>query len=351
MSGASNWRAELFAAEKKIETKDKTIAAAREAADKLRERHRSLAAALAASRSKIKSLVSGRDELVAKLTATRDTGNMRITGLKASLTDAQIRNQELKQYLRMRIGKASTRIEQITDKLENVKTAREILSARNEKLERLLAEMRKTTIGFDSREIYPKEHNTKEAMDTYFASIEDEEPYLTLAGSVKTMLDNNDVVLNDKAVLDIGVGPGIVLNAILEGTSPASVAGNDFSAVAIEQARKRMPDGHFEIHDIYDPQPAQADVVLSTEVLEHLERPADALRNILDAVAPGGLAVLTVPDGRVDTSRYHINFWSPESWRVFITKHGEGFNFLLDEFQTKQDVRSRINFALLRRLS
>ena len=28
--------------------------------------------------------------------------------------------------------------------------------------------------------------------------------------------------------------------------------------------------------------------------------------------------MITVPNGRIDTFEGHINFWSPESWNIFI---------------------------------
>ena len=72
------------------------------------------------------------------------------------------------------------------------------------------------------------------------------------------------------------------------------------------------------------------DVIFCTEVLEHLVDPAAALRKLLRCLKPSGVLILTVPDGRIDQhpagairsdgSAYwgHINFWSPESWTLFI---------------------------------
>ena len=49
------------------------------------------------------------------------------------------------------------------------------------------------------------------------------------------------------------------------------------------------------------------------------------------------IAIITVPEGRRDTSMKHINFWSPESWQVFCKKNlPDGFTChhqLIDNLQ------------------
>lgn len=310
---SAKWRSELLSAEEKLEKKDETIASIRSSMDKLRDRNA---------------------QLQKQLAEVRRSGNERIEVLKIKLLQTRqtldARNTELKSQLLQ---------------------AREAFDARNAELRTLLAEARKNSAGVDTRAIMPLEHNSKESMDAHFADIIDEKPYLILARGVVSMLQKHNVVLDGKSVLDIGIGPGIVLKAILSEYKPTSISGNDFSDAAIKQASERIPEGRFAVHNIYDPQPTNADVVFNTEVLEHLEKPSEALKNILGAVAPGGVAVITAPDGRVDNSRYHINFWSPESWRIFVSSCADGFDCVFDEFQTRDDVRSRNNFALLKRVS
>jgi len=40
-----------------------------------------------------------------------------------------------------------------------------------------------------------------------------------------------------------------------------------------------------------------------------------------------GILLITVPNGRNDTFAGHINFWSPESWDVFIEENSGGLEF------------------------
>ena len=56
--------------------------------------------------------------------------------------------------------------------------------------------------------------------------------------------------------------------------------------------------------------------------------------------------MITVPNGRIDTFEGHINFWSPESWKVFIES-----NISDQEFEVKVGLIDNLtNFAILKRI-
>ena len=42
--------------------------------------------------------------------------------------------------------------------------------------------------------------------------------------------------------------------------------------------------------------------------------PRAALKSMLNSLSDTGCLLITVPDGRLDRSYQHINFWSPESF-------------------------------------
>lgn len=200
-----------------------------------------------------------------------------------------------------------------------------------------------------SPEIDPIAHNTAAAMDEFFDSIENEEVYSSFGRALRTILDQHGESAAGKTVLDWGTGPGIVLNEILRGSEPKSVTGYDFSNAALSHARKLLPQGRFEIRDIYEQEPDRFEFVLCTEVLEHLEHPEVALRNLFQATGPGGTLILTVPDGRIDYSRLHINFWSPESWRLFLKKTlPDSTHIVSGTFQPISDRVGRNNFAIIK---
>jgi len=100
--------------------------------------------------------------------------------------------------------------------------------------------------------------------------------------------------LSASHMLDAGCGEGHALSALAD-VLPLQITGFDLNPAAVEHCRGLAPRGHFSVENIYAlPYPNAAfDVVLCMEVLEHLERPGEALRE-LTRVCSGRL-VLSVP--------------------------------------------------------
>lgn len=110
-------------------------------------------------------------------------------------------------------------------------------------------------------------------------------------------------------VVDVGCGGGYVLAGL-----PAwwGRVGVDPSDRAVEIARRRRPD--LDIRR--GPAPAAvaselaaADLVMLCDVLEHVEADRELLRDIVEAIRPGALVLLTVPAG-------------PELWSAHDETHG-----------------------------
>ena len=197
-------------------------------------------------------------------------------------------------------------------------------------------------------EINPLQHNTAEAMDEFFQKIDDVEPYIAFGRSLRKELDERGLTTSGKTVLDWGVGPGIVLHEIVADCNPLNITGYDTSEVALSHARLLFPKGRFAVQDIYNPPQEQFDLVICTEVLEHLENPEAALRTLWQMRNHHGAILLTVPDGRMDYSRLHINFWSPESWSLFLKKNlPDSANVETGTFSPYEHRASRNNFALI----
>jgi len=98
-----------------------------------------------------------------------------------------------------------------------------------------------------------------------------------------------------KSVLEIGVGEGF-LSGHLSGIHPKTkFSGVDIEARDLELLREKFP--HIEAHhgSIYDLSalPGGYDLVICAEVLEHLEKPEDALDQIV-GLRPARV-ILTVP--------------------------------------------------------
>jgi SAM-dependent methyltransferase len=103
-------------------------------------------------------------------------------------------------------------------------------------------------------------------------------------------------------ILDLGCGRG-QLTALLAGLGPAT--GIDLSKTAVAAARERWPDVRWIAGDLFaaDLPAAGFDVVVSQEVLEHVEDQPRYLDVAANALRPMGFLVLTTPNRWVQERR------------------------------------------------
>jgi len=133
-------------------------------------------------------------------------------------------------------------------------------------------------------------------------------------------------ILN-KSIIDVGCGNGMLLKFLSENFNVSNQTGMEYSEAAIEVAAKLNPEAEYIVHDINLSYPLQYDAVICTEVLEHILYPGNAFKNLLEMLLEGGILLITVPNGRFDTYSGHINFWSPESWEVFIAENSDNLRY------------------------
>jgi 2-polyprenyl-3-methyl-5-hydroxy-6-metoxy-1,4-benzoquinol methylase len=148
-------------------------------------------------------------------------------------------------------------------------------------------------------------------------------------------------------ILDIGCGNGYLVHYLSE--LGHRVAGIDIAEDGIKIARETYPRLKFELRSAYDPLGdllgAPADVVIASELIEHLYYPQRFLRNVLSALRPGGTVILTTPYhgylknialslfGQWDQHHHpereggHIKFFSEKSLGHLLT--GNGFGHLV----------------------
>lgn len=127
-----------------------------------------------------------------------------------------------------------------------------------------------------------------------------------------------------RRVLDVGCGTGHLLATLSQRVDLERVVGVDHAAAGLARGRKLLPSAEFVKADIYSLSLAETfDLVVCTEVLEHLRRPQQALETLVRLCADGGVIVATVPDGRKDSFEGHVNFWGPDEFRALLARFGE----------------------------
>jgi 2-polyprenyl-3-methyl-5-hydroxy-6-metoxy-1,4-benzoquinol methylase len=129
-------------------------------------------------------------------------------------------------------------------------------------------------------------------------------------------------------LLDVGCGDASLLRLVDAHFPGRKLAGVDLSSVVVEQNRAALPHMDFAVANVVtDALPGVFDVVVCTEVLEHLDEPARALANIAAAVAPGGHVVVTTPTGKVHATERHFGHTRhPTRNELALLAEGAGFD-------------------------
>lgn len=144
-------------------------------------------------------------------------------------------------------------------------------------------------------------------------------------------------------VLDVGCGNGFIAGQLLN--DGCRVVGIDLNPTGIEIARRRYPAGRFEVlaareglvEALGEP---SFDVVVTTEVVEHIYDPRSFARACYTALRPGGRLVCSTPyhgylknvlvaasnkfDRHVDPlwDDGHIKFWSRKTLSRLLVQSG-----------------------------
>ncbi len=102
-------------------------------------------------------------------------------------------------------------------------------------------------------------------------------------------------------ILDAGCGPGVFTLELAKRHPEAEVVGIDIDEKAVKRAtsiarKAGISNCRFELRDVTDLGFGEEfDLVVSVDNLEHIEEDVAALRNLRDALEPGGTLVVHVP--------------------------------------------------------
>jgi SAM-dependent methyltransferase len=132
--------------------------------------------------------------------------------------------------------------------------------------------------------------------------------------------------LKFNSILDVGCGPGELYVTYADLFAGKRYMGLDLSDEVVATNRSRYPRATFAQLDISKARLDQTfDLIVATEVIEHIEDRATALANISAMLAPKGHLLLTFPLGEVfKTERYfgHVSHPEIEEIERLAAPHG-----------------------------
>lgn len=104
--------------------------------------------------------------------------------------------------------------------------------------------------------------------------------------------------MNPRRILDVGCGTGSQLTGFVAALFPdADVLGVDEDALSIQFARKLFTDRPNLKFRATLPRESGFDVIILSEVLEHVDNPGQFLAEIGDRLRNDGLIIVTIPNG------------------------------------------------------
>ncbi len=141
-------------------------------------------------------------------------------------------------------------------------------------------------------------------------------------------LANHD---GDVRLLDLGSGQGEFAAEVHRRFPRVQILGLELSQEGIQVANRKVPSAVFLQQDLLKPLhlPTKylgwATHAVCSEVLEHVEEPAQLLRNVLPCLAPGCKVVITVPGGPMSQFDRHIGHrrhFSEQAVRAVLSDAG-----------------------------
>lgn len=102
------------------------------------------------------------------------------------------------------------------------------------------------------------------------------------------------------SILDIGCGEGSLLKTLAQAHPRARLAGAELAASALDLARRNLPEADLAVLDVErGALPRAFDLVVCSDVVEHIADDAAALRHMAAMTNPGGHLVVATLQGRM----------------------------------------------------
>lgn len=157
-------------------------------------------------------------------------------------------------------------------------------------------------------------------------------------------------------VLDVGAGDGYLTGRLAERCR--EVVGLEYEPSGVELARAMLvdrPNATVEQGDAYRIPFADGafDAVVMADVIEHLDRPSDAVAEIARVLTAQGVALVTTPHWRPDRTWdvRHVKEFTAEELKLLLSKHFDSVDLVFAWPRIWSDLyRTRVGWRLLRLL-
>lgn len=161
----------------------------------------------------------------------------------------------------------------------------------------------------------PKNINTSEHWDR-IQTIENKETWRIYPETNKRIVE---IIGSNKEVLEVGCGVGILLKQIKANNN--KVTGIDISAVAISLLKENGINGVQSILPNIPLNDNCFDVVVGTEILEHMDNDKELLIQCNRVCKSGGKIIFVVPDNCLgpEDEPEHIRKYTPEDFQKLLS--------------------------------
>lgn len=127
-----------------------------------------------------------------------------------------------------------------------------------------------------------------------------------------------------KKIIEFGCATGAAANLLAD--YGFRVFSTDISNYSVTLAKKHYQDIKFSVHDMEKlfKSENEFDVALAFDVIEHLKKPEDAIKNTYKILKKGGVIILTTPNDykHMSNDPTHINVKRPTEWKKIIKEAG-----------------------------
>lgn len=128
-----------------------------------------------------------------------------------------------------------------------------------------------------------------------------------------------------RQILDVGSGLGHLTRYIKARFPFHGVHGADFCPATVEKAREMSCDIDYYVNSCYElPFGEEMDYVIGTEIIEHLDKPGELLRQMKKVLIKGGTAIITTPlgDGVTVNSDDHVQEFTAKELKALMEQVG-----------------------------